>query len=124
MRQLKGSSTELSIFSHAGYPHPPHNITESESFTEHRANTTLQWSSRDNHDTSFIATFDPPLITSKVVITSDKSLQLMVPYNVNYTVSLVATNCAGNSSAVLYALYYGESNNSGYCFLNVCIGWL
>ena len=41
------------------------------------------------------------------VTTSGTSVPITVPYNVNHTVSIVATNCNGNSSAAMEIIRIG-----------------
>ena len=78
-------------------PGAPSNITESETFMEYTMDITISWIS---HNTTITVRIDPPLNSIGVFTTRNKSLQLTVSYNTNYTLTLMATNCAGNSSVV------------------------
>ncbi len=66
-------------------------------------NVTIGWDSptesggRDN--LTYTVTISPPAQLSATVLTST-SVTVTDQYNVNYTVSVVATNCAGNSITV------------------------
>ncbi len=64
-------------------------------------------------DLTYIVTISPPAQLSATVLTST-SVTVIVQYNLNYTVSVVATNCAGNSTTAEYNFEIGESTS----FLN------
>ncbi len=71
---------------------------------------TIGWDSptesggRDN--LTYTVTISPPAQLSATVLTST-SVTVTDQYNVNYTVSVVATNCAGNSITVEYNFRIG-----------------
>ncbi len=52
-------------------------------------------------------TISPPAQLSAIVLTST-SVTVTVQYNVNYTVSVVATNCAGNGTTAEYSFSTGK----------------
>ncbi len=52
-------------------------------------------------------TVSPPAQLSATVLTST-SVTVTAQYNVDYTVSVVATNCAGNSTTAEYNFSTGE----------------
>ena len=71
----------------------------------------VQWDSptetggRD--DLTYIVTILPPAQLSATVLTST-SVTVTAQYNMDYTVSVVATNCAGNSTTAEYNFRIGE----------------
>ncbi len=75
----------------------------------------VQWdppnetSGRD--DFTYTVTISPPAQLSATVLTST-SVTVTAQYNVDYTVSVVATNCAGNSTTAEYNFRIGESTSS------------
>ncbi len=52
---------------------------------------------------TYTVTLSPPTQLSATVLTST-SVTVTAQYNVSYTVSIVATNCAGNSTTGQYSL--------------------
>ena len=58
-------------------------------------------------DLTYTVTISPPAQLSATVLTST-SVTVTAQYNVDYTVSVVATNCAGNSTAAEYNFRIGE----------------
>ena len=68
-------------------------------------------------DLTYTVTVSLPAQLSATVLTST-SVTLITQYKVNYTVSVVATNCAGNSTTAEYSFrigeyyYFGHSVNS------------
>ncbi len=58
-------------------------------------------------DLTYIVTVSPPAQLSATVLTST-SVTVTAQYNVDYTVSVVATNCAGNSTTAQYNFRIGE----------------
>ncbi len=71
----------------------------------------VQWDSptetggRD--DLTYIVTILPPAQLSATVLTST-SVTVTAQYNMDYTVSVVAANCAGNSTTAEYNFRIGE----------------
>ncbi len=65
--------------------------------------------SRD--DLTYTVTISPPAQLSATVLTST-SVTVTAQYNVDYTVSVVATNCAGNSITAEYNFNTGELTES------------
>ena len=70
---------------------------------------TVQWQSPQDDGgapVSYTITVSPGVtqVTTNVTSTSLSA----IPYNVNYTVSIVATNCIGNSSAIMETIRIGR----------------
>ncbi len=86
-----------------GSPSTIRHSTPSSSADE--VNVSVQWDppietgSRD--DLTYIVTILPPAQLSATVLTST-SVTVTAQYNVDYTVSVVATNCAGSSTTAEY----------------------
>ena len=59
-------------------------------------------------DLTYTMTISPPAQLSATVVTSTSVTVSAVDYNEDYTVSVVATNCAGNSTAEEYSFRVGE----------------
>ncbi len=58
-------------------------------------------------DLTYTVTISPPAQLSATVLIST-SVTVTAQYNVDYTVSVVATNCAGNSTTADYNFRTGE----------------
>ena len=70
---------------------------------------TLQWQPPQydgGAPVSYTITVSPGVST---VLTSGTSVPVTVPYNVRHTVSIVATNCNGSSSAVMVTIRIGKN---------------
>ena len=59
-------------------------------------------------DLTYTVTISPLAQLSATVVTSTSVTVSAADYNVDYTVSVVATNCAGNSTAGEYSFRVGE----------------
>ena len=68
---------------------------------------TVQWDPVDGAD-NYTVTISPPAQLSATVVTSTSVTVSAADYNEDYTVSVVATNCAGNSTAEEYSFRVGE----------------
>ena len=72
----------------------------------------VQWDpptdSGGRDDLTYTVTISPPAQLSATVVTSTSVTVSAVDYNEDYTVSVVATNCAGNSTAEEYSFRVGE----------------
>ena len=68
-------------------------------------NPTTETGGRD--DPTYTVTISPPAQLSATVFTSI-SVTVTAQYNVDYTVSVVATNCAGNSTTAEYNFRIGK----------------
>ena len=70
------------------------------------ANVSVQWDpptdSGGRDDLTYTVTISPLAQLSATVVTSTSVTVSAVDYNEDYTVSVVATNCAGNSTAEEY----------------------
>ncbi len=62
-------------------------------------------------DLTYTVTVSPLAQLSATVLTPT-SVTVTAQYNVDYTVSVVATNCAGNSTTADYNFTIGESTSS------------
>ena len=75
-------------------------------------NVTLQWDPPTGNggrdDLTYTVTISPLAQLSATVVTSTSVTVSAVDYNEDYTVSVVATNCAGNSTAEEYSFRVGE----------------
>ena len=60
------------------------------------------------NDLNYTVTISPPAQLSAIVVTSTSVTVSAADYNEDYTVSVVATNCAGNSTAEEYSFRVGE----------------
>ncbi|XP_064402268.1 uncharacterized protein LOC135348048 isoform X2 [Halichondria panicea] len=92
-------------------PGPPSTIRHSiPSSSSIEVSVSVQWnpptetSGRD--DLTYTVTISTPAQLSDTVLTST-SITVIAQYNVNYTVSVVATNCAGNSTTAEYSFTIG-----------------
>ena len=86
-------------------PAPPDVVSISEAFQSGYVDVTIQWNNPPvSSDVTYVVNVTPPIESSVVV--GGASAQLRVMYNTRYSVRIVATNCAGNSSN-LTNLYYG-----------------
>jgi hypothetical protein len=77
----------------------------------------LEWTSRLSDasvvDTkSYIINVSPPIISDSVstFTTANTSIQLFILYNQEYNVSIVATNCAGNSTPAETNIQIGKTH--------------
>ncbi len=88
-------------------PSPPTGLSSS----ANEVSVSVQWDSptetggRD--DLTYTVTVSPPAQLSATLLTST-SVTVTAQYNVDYTVSVVATNCAGTSTTAEYNLRIGE----------------
>ena len=62
-------------------------------------------------DLTYTVTISPPAQLSATVVTSTSVTVSAADYNEDYTVSVVATNCAGNSTAEVFVFRVGESSS-------------
>ena len=58
----------------------------------------LEWTSSDVTIDSYVVNVSPPIASVSTFTTSNISIQLFILYNQVYSISVVATNCAGNST--------------------------
>ena len=75
-------------------------------------NVTVGWDPPTDNggrdDLTYTVTISPPAQLSATVVTSTSVTVSAADYNEDYTVSVVATNCAGNSTAEEYSFRVGE----------------
>ena len=96
-----------------GLPSPPVNISHSiQSSSAEGASVSVQWDPPSDNggrdDLTYTVTISPPAQLSATVVTSTSVTVSAADYNEDYTVSVVATNCAGNSTAEEYSFRVGE----------------
>ena len=92
------------------FPVPPSTIRHSTlSSSANEVSVPVQWDptdTGDRDDLTYTVTVSPPAQLSATVLTST-SVTVTAQYNVDYTVSLMAINCAGNSTTVEYNFRIG-----------------
>ncbi len=103
-------------------PDPPSNVRQSVlSSSADEVRVSVQWDppteTGGRDDLTYIVTVSPPVQLSATVLTST-SVTVIAQYNVDYTVSVVATNCAGSSTTTDYNFTIGESGI--YVFIPRC----
>ncbi len=92
-------------------PGPPSTIRHSTlSSSANEVSVTISWDppteTGGRDDLTYTVTASPPAQLSATVLTST-SVTVTAQYNVDYTVSVVATNCAGNSITAEYKFRIG-----------------
>ncbi len=97
-------------------PGPPSTIRHSiPNNSANEVSVSVQWDPPTENggrdDLTYTVTVSPPAQLSAIVITST-SVTVTAQYNVDYTVSVVATNCAGNSTTAEYNFSTGELTES------------
>ena len=70
-------------------------------------------------DLTYTVTISPPAQLSTTVLTST-SVTVTAQYNVDYTISVVATNCAGNSATTEYRFSIGKLTVCLTIFHKIC----
>ena len=89
-------------------PCPPYTPSLTvQQYAQDNVNLTVQWQvpqCDSDAPVNYIITVSPG---HSPVTTSGTSVPVTVPYNVMHTVSIVATNCVGNSSAAMEAIRIG-----------------
>ena len=93
-------------------PGPPSIMSHSTgSSSVDAVSVTVQWDPPTDNggrdDLTYTVTVSPPTQLSATVLTST-SVTVTAQYNVDYTVSIVTTNCAGNSTTGQYSFTIGE----------------
>ena len=113
--ELQLVSRPLSVYTLLNYIDPPgppsiirHSILSS---SANEVSVSVQWDSPtetgSRDDLTYTVTVSPPAQLSATVLTST-SVTVTAQYNVDYTVSVVTTNCAGNSTTAEYSFMIGE----------------
>ena len=96
------------MFLSPGVPFPPHTPSYTvQEYGRDSVTLTVQWQPPQydgGNSVSYTITVSPDL---SPVITSGTSVPVTVPYNVIHTVSIVATNCNGSSSAAMVIIRIG-----------------
>ncbi|XP_064407697.1 uncharacterized protein LOC135352442 isoform X2 [Halichondria panicea] len=92
-------------------PSPPQRVGHSvDNSSADGVSVTVQWDppteTGGRDDLTYTVTISPPAQLSATVLTST-SVTMTAQYNVNYTVSVVDTNCAGNSTTAEYSFRIG-----------------
>ncbi len=95
----------MNLFSTAA-PLQPNGFSNSIlSTSANKVNVSVRWDPPNGrNDITYTVTISPPAQLSATVT----SVTVTAQYNVDYTVSVVATNCAGNSTAAEYNFRIGE----------------
>ena len=97
-----------SSFSQTGLPSPPQTPSYTvQQYGRDSVTLTVQWQPPQYNGgalVNYTITVSPGL---SPVTTSETSVPVTVPYNVIHTVSIVATNCNGSSSAVMETIRIG-----------------
>ena len=100
------------VHNYIDLPGPPSTIRHSiSSSSADEVSVSVQWNppaetgGRDDH--TYIVTISPSAQRSTTVLTST-SVTVTAQYDVDYTVSVVTTNCAGNSTTAQYNLRIGK----------------
>ncbi|XP_064394885.1 sushi, von Willebrand factor type A, EGF and pentraxin domain-containing protein 1-like isoform X2 [Halichondria panicea] len=98
-------SKELTILT-AVAPSPPNGFSDSIlNSSANEISVSVQWDppteTGGRDDLTYTVTVSPPTQLSATVLTST-SVTVITQYNVDYTISVVATNCAGNSTTAEY----------------------
>ena len=75
---------------------------------------TLEWDHNQDADL-FTITITPSLEQLSNLTTVNSSIQVVIPYNNTYNVSVVASNCMGNSNTVSKALYFEFGEQTIVC---------
>ena len=69
----------------------------------------LEWTSSDASVVDrYIINISPPIESVSSFTTANTSIQLFIQYNQDYNISVVATNCAGNSATTLTDVKIGK----------------
>ena len=102
----------LRISSHVDPPGPPSIMFHSTANSSVDAvSVTVEWDPPTDNggrdDLTYTVTVSPPTQLSATVLTST-SVTVTAQYNVDYTVNIVTTNCAGNSTTGQYNFIIGE----------------
>ncbi len=93
-------------------PGPPFTIRHSTlSSSANEVSVSVQWNPPTENggrdDLTYTVTISPPAQLSATVLTST-SVNVTAQYSVDYTVSVVTTNCAGNSTTAHFNFTIGE----------------
>ena len=93
------------------FPAPPSTVRHfTLSSSANKVSVPVQWDppteTGGRDDLTYIVTVSPPAQLSTTVLTST-SVTMTSQYNVDYTVSFMAINCAGNSTTVEYNFRIG-----------------
>ena len=81
-------------------PEPRWLNTSSEVLQADSVTVTVEWESSSGGHTDFYITVTPPVANGlPSTVTTNKTIySLTIPYNINYTISVIGSNCVGNSS--------------------------
>ena len=102
------------ILFHTDPPVPPSPVITNESIVTGDSHGVaiimLEWTSSDASvvDNYFI-NISPPIESVSSFTTTNTSIQLFIQYNQDYDISVVATNCAGNSTPTLTDVKIGKT---------------
>ncbi len=102
----------MNLFSTAA-PLQPNGFSNSIfSSSANKVNVSVRWDPPNGrNDITYTVTISPPAQLSATVLTST-SVTVTAQYNVDYTISIVATNCAGSSTTAEYNFRIGKLTTS------------
>ena len=86
-------------------PDRPDGVMTSQLFNSGNVDVTLQWNNLP--EVSYNVSVTPRV---SAVMMTDSSSTLTVMYNIRYSVSIVATNCAGESAPYITEIYTNTNN--------------
>jgi len=89
------------VFFPLGLPTPPWTLSYTvQQYSQDNVTLTVQWQP-PQYDGGVPVNYTITVSGLTPVTTSGTNFPVTVPYNVNYTVSIVATNCNGSGSAAM-----------------------
>ena len=100
----------IPLFSFTGLPSPPHTPSYTvQQYNQDNVMLRVQWQSPQDGGrapVNYTITVSPG--STQVTTTATNTSLSAIPYNVNHTISIVATNCNGSSSAVMETIRIGK----------------
>jgi len=104
------SNVQGSAVPFTGLPFPPHTLSYAvQQYGQNSVMLRVQWQTPQDSGgapVSYIVTVSPG--ATQVTTTATNTSLSGVPYNVMNTISIVATNCNGSSSAVMETIRIGK----------------
>ena len=77
-------------------------------FTHNQDNVTILWSPNDNDSVDYYIVSVTANTTETSFTTSNTSVQLPLQYNQEYNITVIANNCAGNSTPTEMSMRIGK----------------
>ena len=68
----------------------------------------VHWEASDYADSYFVFVFSPLNNSDSIFTTTNTTFQLSMLYNEEYNISVLASNCAGNSTPVIIPVFIGK----------------